>query len=111
MNLRDGIVRRRERERSQPRWLCEGATAEKIKGGRHNTAGMQWNGACGAERNEAVLWMHKPCRMQEENVWRWGTRQLKKTAAYFQAAVFFVAESCLRNGGRHNRLEQPSRTK
>jgi hypothetical protein len=33
-------------ERSQPRWLCERATAEKIKGGRHNTAGMQWNVAC-----------------------------------------------------------------
>jgi hypothetical protein len=27
-------------ERSQPRWLCEGATAEKIKGDRHDTAGM-----------------------------------------------------------------------
>ncbi|WP_165930180.1 hypothetical protein [Flavobacterium ranwuense] len=24
----------------QPRWLCEGATAEKIKGDRHDTAGM-----------------------------------------------------------------------
>ena len=34
-------------ERRQPRWLCEGATAEKIKGDRHDTAGMQWNGACG----------------------------------------------------------------
>jgi hypothetical protein len=34
-------------ERSQPRWLCEGATAEKIKGGRHDTAGMEWNAACG----------------------------------------------------------------
>ncbi|TDE05315.1 hypothetical protein [Flavobacterium hiemivividum] len=45
-------------ERSQPRWLCERATAEKIKGGRHNTAGMQWNVACGVQRNEAVLWMH-----------------------------------------------------
>ena len=28
-------------ERSQPRWLCERATAEKTEGGRHNTAGMQ----------------------------------------------------------------------
>ena len=27
-------------ERSQPRWLCERATAEKTEGGRHNTAGM-----------------------------------------------------------------------
>ena len=44
-------------ERRQPRWLCEGATAEKIKGDRHDTAGMQWNGACGVKRNEAVLWM------------------------------------------------------
>ncbi|WP_324218547.1 hypothetical protein [Flavobacterium sp.] len=35
------------RKRSQPRWLGEGATAEKIKGGRHDTAGMQWNAACG----------------------------------------------------------------
>ena len=34
-------------ERRQPRWLCEGATAEKIKGDRHDTAGMQRNGACG----------------------------------------------------------------
>ncbi|WP_167365558.1 hypothetical protein [Flavobacterium xinjiangense] len=44
-------------ERSQPRWLGEGATAEKIKGDRHDTAGMQWSVACGAKRNEAVLWM------------------------------------------------------
>jgi len=35
-------------ERSQPRWLSEGATAEKIRGGRHDTAGMQWSVACGA---------------------------------------------------------------
>jgi hypothetical protein len=28
-------------ERSQPRWLCERATAENTEGGRHNTAGMQ----------------------------------------------------------------------
>ena len=27
-------------ERRQTRWLCEGATAEKIEGGRHHTAGM-----------------------------------------------------------------------
>ncbi|WKL44183.1 hypothetical protein [Flavobacterium sp. ZE23DGlu08] len=44
-------------ERRQPRWLCEGATAEKVKGDRHDTAGMQWNRACGVQRNEAVLWM------------------------------------------------------
>jgi hypothetical protein len=30
-------------DRSQPRWLGEGATAENMKGGRHNTAGMQCN--------------------------------------------------------------------
>ena len=34
-------------ERRQPRWLRKGATAEKIKGDRHDTAGMQWNVACG----------------------------------------------------------------
>jgi hypothetical protein len=33
--------KRRRREWCQPRWLCEGATAEKIRGDRHNTAGMQ----------------------------------------------------------------------
>lgn len=32
-------------------------TAEKIKGDRHHTAGMQWSVACGVKRNEAVLWM------------------------------------------------------
>ena len=45
-------------ERSQPRWLCERATAENTKGGRHNTAGMQCSVVYGAKRNEAVLWMH-----------------------------------------------------
>ena len=44
--------------RSQPRWLCEGATAEKTEGGRHDTAVMQCNVACEVKRNEAVLWMH-----------------------------------------------------
>jgi hypothetical protein len=59
---------RRRGKRRQPRWLGEGATAEKTEGGRHDTAGMQWSAACGAERNEAVLWMHKPDRTQEESV-------------------------------------------
>jgi hypothetical protein len=33
-------------------------------------------------------------------VWRRGTKQRKKTVAYFQAAVFFCAVKCLWNGGR-----------
>ena len=89
-------------ERSQARWLGEGATAEKIKGGRHNTAEMKCSVVYGAKRNEAVLWMHKPDRTQEENVWRWGTKQRKKIAAVFQAAVFFSAVKCLWNGGKPN---------
>jgi hypothetical protein len=51
-------------ERSQPRWLDEGATAEKTEGGRHNTAGMECSVVYEAKRNEAVLWMHKPDRTQ-----------------------------------------------
>jgi hypothetical protein len=35
----------------------------------------------------------------------------KKQLLIFKLLFFFVAESCLRNGGRHDRLEQPNGTK
>jgi len=47
-------------ERSQPRWLSEGVTAENTEGGRQNTVPLFFGGT--------VLWMHKPDRTQEENV-------------------------------------------
>ena len=44
-------------ERCQPRWLCEGATAENTRGGRREHGRMQRNGACRVQRNDAVLRM------------------------------------------------------
>ena len=75
---------------------------QKTEGGRHNTAGMECNERERLQRNEmerkanewmkrneAVLWLHKPDRTQEETVWRWGTNSGKNKAVLFLGLPYF----------------------
>ncbi|NDP21410.1 MAG: hypothetical protein GZ091_10065 [Paludibacter sp.] len=91
-------------ERSQTRWRCEGATAEKTEGCRHNTAGMQSSVACGAKRNEAVLWDTVARTNEGSDRVKMRNEQRKNIVVlpFRRTAVFFCAVKCLWNGGKPN---------